>query len=299
MARRPLAALGAIGLFLGLIAPAQAAATDEPAAGTPLPQPTREVVYKRAGDATLKLGIFEPEEIRPGQTYPALVLFFGGGWTSGTPSQFYPQCAWFASRGMIAITPDYRTAKKDHVSPRECVEDAKSAMRWIRAHAAELHLDPQRIAAGGGSAGGHLAAATACITAYDAAGDDLTVSPRPDALVLFNPVLDNGPDNYGYDRVKDYYQTFSPAHNVRPGLPPTLIMVGTKDQLIPGKTMENYRAAMLKAGNRCELIFYPDQVHGFFNFRDGHNPYYDQTLAAADAFLVSTGFLAAQGEAGK
>ncbi|MEM8713895.1 MAG: alpha/beta hydrolase fold domain-containing protein, partial [Planctomycetota bacterium] len=87
--------------------------------------------------------------------------------------------------------------------PTTCVEDGKSAVRWIREHAAEIGVDPGRLAAGGGSAGGHVAAAIATVNGFNADQDDLSVSCVPEALVLFNPVFDNGPGGYGHDRVQE------------------------------------------------------------------------------------------------
>ena len=87
-----------------------------------------------------------------------------------------------------------------------CCADAKSALRYVRAHATELGIDPQRIAAAGGSAGGHLAAFTALVDGLDDPQDDLAVSCKPNALVLFNPVFNNGPDQWGHGRVGDRLQ---------------------------------------------------------------------------------------------
>jgi len=152
-------------------------------------KPDKEVVYKQVGDAALKLHVFLPEEHSTTDRRPAIVFFFGGGWMGGTPTQFYPHCEYLASRGMVAMSAAYRVKAEHGTEPRECVKDGKSAVRWIRVHAAELGIDPDRIAAGGGSAGGHVAASTGTNTAFEEDGEDRTVSYRPDALVLFNPVF--------------------------------------------------------------------------------------------------------------
>lgn len=254
-------------------------------------EPTRTLVYKRIGDVELRLHVFEPADLRAGQPRPAIVFFFGGGWINGTPTQFYPQCAHLSARGMVALCAEYRVFERHGTDPRASVRDARGCLRWIRSHASELHVDAGRIAAGGGSAGGHLAASTAFDSIGDEAGDDLAVSPRPCALVLFNPVLDNGPGGYGFERVGDYHETFSPAHNLRAGLPPTLIMFGTEDDCITPAARDRYVAGSRALGNRCELRLYEGQPHGFFNYRDGQNPYYLRTLAEMDAFLVSLGLL--------
>jgi acetyl esterase len=251
-------------------------------------KPDRSVVYKQVGDVALKMHIFNPADHQASDKRPAIVFFFGGGWVGGSPSQFYPHCKHLADRGMVAIAADYRVKNQHNTTPRECVMDGKSAVRWIRKHASELGVDPNRVAAGGGSAGGHVAAATATVSGFDENADDLSVSARPDALVLFNPVFDNGPDGYGYDRVKDYWQAISPMHNISATTPPTVVMLGTSDRLIPVETAQEYKRLMEAKGVRCDLHLYAGQPHGFFNYSRKEN--YDQTVADMDRFLESLGY---------
>ena len=253
--------------------------------------PDREVVYKKVGETPLTLYVFEPTGHTETDRRPAIVFFFGGGWTSGTPSQFYPFCEYLASRGLVAIAADYRVASRHKATPFDCVEDAKSAMRWVRKHAERLGIDPKRIAAGGGSAGGHLAAATATLRGFDAAGDDLRVSPTPDALVLFNPVYDNGPSGYGHGRVRQRWREFSPLHNLRSGMPPAVVFFGTQDAHVPVSTAETFQKTMRDLGCRSELYLYEGRAHGFFNHGRGTGEDYKDTLRHADAFLASIGFL--------
>ena len=252
---------------------------------------TKEVVYKTLGEKTLKLHVFNPPGFKETDSRPAIVFFFGGGWNGGTPSQFYPQCEHLASRGMVAISAEYRVKSRDKTTPRECVIDGKSALRWVRKHAKELGVDPEMIAAGGGSAGGHVAAAMVNSKGFEE-GENLEVSSRPAALVLFNPVFDNGPKGYGHDRVKDYWKEISPMHNISKESPPTVVFLGTKDDLIPVATAEDYKKKMEAAGGRCDLHLYEGQKHGFFNSKGGKKTEgYAETLKEMDAFLVSLGFL--------
>jgi acetyl esterase/lipase len=253
------------------------------------PTPDHIVEYKTVGDVKLTLHVFNPPDHTPADKRPAIVFFFGGGWNGGTPSQFYSQSEYLASRGMVAICADYRTAKKHGTSPQECVKDGKSAMRWVRGHAAELGIDPDRLAAGGGSAGGHVAATTGTVKGLNEDGEDTSVSCCPNALVLFNPVFDNGPGGYGHDRVVAYWQEFSPLHNIGRHTPPTVVFLGTKDDLIPVATAEDYKQRMEKAGVRCDLHLYEDQPHGFFN-----KAKYYETMLEADKFLASLGYLEGQ-----
>lgn len=251
-----------------------------------VPEPDAIVPYKKVGDVELSLHIFNPAGHSKDDRKPAIVFFFGGGWVGGTPKQFYNQSEYLASRGMVAMCADYRTRSRHKTTPRECVQDGKSAIRWVRAHAASLGIDPDRLAAGGGSAGGHVAAATATVKGLDEPGEDTSVDCRPDALVLFNPVFDNGPDGYGHDRVRDYWKEISPLHNVDEDAPPTTIFLGTNDKLIPVDTAREYKRRMNAVGAHCDLHLYAGMPHGFFN-----RARFTETLFEADRFLTSLGYL--------
>jgi acetyl esterase len=258
-----------------------------------------EHAYKHAGDVELKLYVFESEGLKPSDKRPAIVFFFGGGWVSGSPGQFERQCRYLASRGMVAIAADYRVANRHGVKGVDCVRDAKSAIRWVRAHAAELGVDPDRIAAGGGSAGGHLAAAAGTIDEFDEADEDAAVSSRPNALVLFNPAVSFDPStvepdqergrNFG-ERMGVEPARLSPADHVTSQTPPSLILVGTEDFLIGG--VHQFADRMKAAGARCELDLYEGRKHGFFNFRKNRSPEdFYATTESMDRFLTSLGYL--------
>lgn len=254
-------------------------------------------VYKTVGSARLALSIYQSAPANTQTAQPAIVLFFGGGWSSGSPQQFEFQARYFASRGMVAITPDYRVRSRNQSRVIDSVADAKSAMRWVRANAKRLGIDPNRIAAGGGSAGGHLAAATAFIPKFDDPQDDQAVSAIPNALVLFNPALMLAPlagaDAGSLRAVPDRSflgadaADISPAHHVMPGAPPTIIFHGRADSTVPFLTAEIFAERMKTEGNPCQLVDYPGQGHGFFN----QDPYRTRTLALADEFLTQLGWL--------
>ncbi len=252
------------------------------------PQPDAVVEYKVIDDVKLQLHVFYPPGHQSSDKRPAIVFFFGGGWNGGTVKQFYPQSEYLASRGMVALSADYRVKSRQGTSPQECVKDGKSAVRWIRAHAKELGIDPDKLVASGGSAGGHVAAATALTDGFNEDGEDVSISCRPKALVLFNPVFDNGPGGYGHDRVKAYWRAFSPLHNIDEQAPPTIVFLGTKDKLIPVATAKQYQRRMEDVGARCELRLYKGQQHGFFN---KPRKSYAETLLETDLFLASLGYL--------
>ncbi|HHI68821.1 MAG TPA: alpha/beta hydrolase, partial [Planctomycetes bacterium] len=243
----------------------------------------------------LHLHGFFPAGWKPADKWGAIVFFFGGGWRGGTPSQFYPFCRALALRGMVAFSAEYRVKSRDGVSPAECVADAKSAVRWIRAHAAELGVDPGRIAAGGGSAGGHIAACAGVIPGLEDPADRYRdVSSRPDALVLFNPVLDTEAF-LGLKKVLgDTARKISPMAHVRPGLPPAILFHGTADTTVPFAQAKAFAKAVKEAGNRIVFVPAPGGRHGFFNYGRDKNKYFPMCVKKMEAFLKDLGFFKVQ-----
>lgn len=288
MRRRHLIALAVLSFFCGLTSLAQA--TDQPAAPSTAPATEgKRFVYKKTSKGDLEIEIFFPPGWTAADKRPAIVFFFGGGWTNGKRSQFVNQSRYLASRGMVAATADYRIKSKHQSTPDQSVEDAKSAVRWMRSKAGELGIDPNRLAAGGGSAGGHLAAATALCDGFEAAGEDTAISSKPNALVLFNPVVDmRVVTQYltGSDQEREQMATkLSPILGVKKETPPAILFFGTSDRL-----SEQGRAYLTKAtsaGTRAELFLADGQPHGFFN----RAPWQDSTLRQADIFLTSIGYL--------
>lgn len=262
-----------------------------------LPQPAREfaprrMIYRQVGDAALELHVFAPPAgapSAPARGRPAVVFFYGGGWTHGTPLQFYPECAWLAERGLLAISADYRIASAHGATPLESADDARAAIRWVRDHARELGVDPARLAAAGASAGGQLAA----ITALSRAPDDRAPSP-PNALLLWYPVLDTGPGGYGHALFGARAAELSPLALVQAAparLPPTLILIGDADSATPPATVRAFADAARGAQPRCEVVLFPGGRHPLYAYRDGGEPGRSQTLAAAERFLASLGWL--------
>ncbi len=252
---------------------------------------TKDLIYKKIDSVSLGMRVLYPPNYSAAQPLPAILLFFGGGWNSGKIDQLIPQAQYLASRGIIAVLAEYRTKSKHKTTPFESVKDARSAMRYLKFYAASLGIDSARIVAGGGSAGGHLAAATAMLNTYDEPGDPPRVSCRPMALVLYNPVIDNGPGGYGYERIGEQYPQFSPLHNIHAAAPPTVFFLGTKDDLVPVATAQRYADLMRELGRRCDLHLYPDQVHGFFNYRAEDLTNFKDTMEKTDTFLQSLGVL--------
>lgn len=247
------------------------------------------IIYKKIDTVALKLWIHYPEKVKKRE--PAIIFFHGGGWNNGTADQFLPQAEYLAKKGMIVIRASYRLKNIHGTSPKEALEDAKSAMRYLRNNAAQLHIKSNKIAAGGGSAGGHLAAAAFTSLEINDPNDPIKVSSKPNSLVLFNPVIDNGPNGYGYERIKECFPDISPIHGITKKFPPTIVFLGTKDPLIPVSTGELFRDKINAAGGKCELFLFEGAVHGFFGWKDGKNPYYFETLEKTEIFLRKQGYL--------
>lgn len=252
---------------------------------------TESFVYKKAKQADLELVVHYPSGWKTTDKRPAIVFFFGGGWTGGTIKQFEPQATYLASRGLVAARADYRVKSRHGVTPKECVEDAKSAVRWLRQNVATLGVDPDRIVAAGGSAGGHIAACTAFTPGLDATNEHTDVSSKPNALVLFNPALrfSGSPElmrRIGND--ESLGKAISPTLHVAKESPPTLLFFGTADRLTTQG--DEFMKRSKELGHRAELFTAEGQSHGFFN----KPPWLDKTTKRMDDFLVSLGYLQAK-----
>jgi len=256
----------------------------------------QEKVYKTIGLTKLKLYIYQPSELNNLEKLPAIIFFHGGAWAGGHAWQFIPQCKYLAECGMVAISVEYRVRKRQGATPFECVADAKSAIRWVRAHAREYRIDENHIAAGGGSAGGHMAACTGLIKDFDEKDEDMNVSSVPNALVLFNAVL-NVPEIISKHPKKvrkilnERATEISPIHHVSKGAPPTIIFHGTADSNVPFHQATLFCEAMKEYGNYCEVVPYEGRGHGFFNYDKGTNPDFLSTMENSVKFLTSIGYI--------
>lgn len=254
---------------------------------------TKDIVFKQTPEGELKLHFFMPPkaDVSIAVQKPCVVLFFGGGWKSGSYLQFVPQAEYLASRGIVAACADYRILSIHKTLPDKAVEDAKSAIRWVRGHADELGIDPDKIIAAGGSAGGHLAACTALVSAYDAPTDNKSVSSKPNAMVLFNPAMNiatlfkeratSGTPGITLEMA----EAITPNSFVTKDTPPAILFFGSADKLKLGA--DEYRQKALALGLRAEMWVASGQGHGFFN----KEPWLQVTARQMDVFLASLGYL--------
>ena len=247
------------------------------------------ISYKQLNSGNLNLHIFKPRESKRVETLPAIIYFFGGGWSHGTPLQFYRECAHYASKGMVAIAAEYRISYLHKTTPFESYEDAKDALRWLRKNATKMNIDPNRIAAAGASAGGHLAAAAGIIG--DCTVGEVDISSKPNLLLLYYPVIDNSPNGYGSFEMKKRYQEISPLHNIDSTSPNTLFILGTEDPLIPVETAEDFRNRMVRNGVSCELHLFKGAGHPIFFYAKALTDHYYKILELSDSFLKKYGYL--------
>lgn len=242
----------------------------------------KELVFKTTPQGELKITLFYPPDWKAEDRRPAAVFFFGGGFVAGTPKQFFSKAAYLASRGMVAASAEYRVKNRHNTTPRESFEDCRSAIRWLRRNAAQQGVDANRIAAGGGSAGGTCAMTLAADQPFDTAGEDTSISARPNLLLLYNPATDLS--------VLKSPAELSPKNQLKPGLPPMIMFYGTEDtHYINAK---DYFQRARERKNPIELYFGKGQKHGFFNDKPGGDySWHASTLYMTDAFLASHGYL--------
>jgi len=264
--------------------------------GVPAPLTPVEHVYAQPGGTQLKAYVFSLGK-PGGERRPAIVLLHGGGWAMGEPAWAFSRAQHFAKRGMVAIAAQYRLSDQKAITPHEAMADAREVIRWVRAHADSLGIDPKRVAAYGWSAGAHLAAAAAI---FDDGAPRDSDTARPDALVLVSPALSLVGDSWvqrlliGRGSARD----ISPDEHVRKGLPPALILQGDVDTVTPVTGARRFCERMRAAGNVCELHVYEGFGHLFTpaGTPDDGSPQSDPATSAdaarrADRFLESLGFL--------
>jgi dipeptidyl aminopeptidase/acylaminoacyl peptidase len=134
-----------------------------------------------------------------------------------------------------------------------------------------------------------LAAATGMIK--ENSSEKTVLSSKPNLLLLYYPVIDNGPGGYGPEEMQKRFQEISPLHNIDSTAPPTFFAVGTKDQLIPVKTAEEFKTRMQKAGVVCELHLFEGAGHPIFYYAKELTENYDKILKLSDEFLQKHDYL--------
>jgi len=300
------------GLTAVLAAGSLAAAPDSRPLAEFMKEPApEEIVYARRDGQDLLLHTFKPADWKASDRRPAVLWIHGGAWVGGSPEGSLPFGRYFADRGAVAFVITYRKARPEGPGVADCIADVRSALRWVRSHAAELGLDPDRIAVVGESAGGHLAASLGTLDAFDHPDDDTAVRGRPDAMVLYNPIVDMTEDNWiryavGGSALADKSsprptdpasvtgaRALSPLFHVAPGQPPSLVVHGRGDKVVRVEQAERFAAAMKSAGNRCDLVLYGPEIGHAFAIAGYKWPesVVVPAIVEADRFLASLGWL--------
>jgi acetyl esterase len=247
------------------------------------PAEGKRYVYKQVDGDPREMEIYFPVGWDPSKrTYPGIILFHGGGWGNGSLAAFRYQCEYFASRGLVAATANYTLVKSQGYTgegsrKRVCIVDAKSAIRWLKTHADELGLDPSRLIAGGGSAGGHVSMLATHNPGLNDPHDPEHIDTSVAAYVLFNPAFTSADAE---DSEVDMLQ------HLNPDMPPAIVFFGTEDKWKSGWETVQQKLESLGATN-IDLRLAPGAEHAFFN----RQPWTDLTLIAADQFLTELGFL--------
>ena len=250
------------------------------------------VVYKTTPQGDLRMNLYFPPAWNKGDRRPAIVFFFGGNCATGSPLQFGSTAAYFARRGLIAASAEYRIESVHHTSLAACAEDAKSAIRWLRLNASYLGIDPTRVIAGGGSSGASIAAFAAYNTTFVPGDEDASVSCSPNALVLVNPAF-GFPDPSRRTPEQDAAAggpigAFITSWKVVKGGPPAILFYGTEDSL--REKGLDFARQLMAAGTRAEFYTAERQKHGFYN-RSDSSPWHTVVLRQMDLFLISLGYL--------
>jgi alpha-L-fucosidase 2 len=227
----------------------------------------RETIeFAKADGEALTLDAYVPVGAGP---FPTCILVHGGGFIRGDKQTFItPIFAPLAKAGFTWFTINYRLAPK-HRWPA-CADDVATAIRWVRSHAAEFKVDPQRLAIIGESAGGHLVSwagvqakgdtSVAAVVPFYAPHDlDFQVRERKElgpSMTALLGLTELNDDAYAKLR------TASPSTYVHKNMPPYLLIHGDADATVPYAQSTRFREQMTALGNTCDLITVPGGGHG-------------------------------------
>jgi len=239
--------------------------------------------YKKSNGVDREIEVFFPKGHDPSRKPgPGIIMFHGGGWGGGSRKQFQPLCRYFASRGVVAATVTYQLASKswkgEGSRKRVCITDAKSAIRWYKEHAADLGIDPLRIVAGGGSAGGHISLLATPNPGLNDPQDPKGFDTSVAAYLLFNPAL-------SADDAQDPDVNF--LDHLKADFPPAIVFFGSDDSWLKKGWNPAYAKMETLEIKTVDLRIANGQGHAFFN----KPPWVNVTLVESDKFLTQLGYL--------
>ena len=254
----------------------------------------RDLVYGKGGERELTCDLFLPKA--GPKNRPGIVFVHGGGWRGGNRRQFHRQAGYLAGKGYVGMCITYRLSGQAKFPA--ALEDCKCAVRWLRANAEKYDVDVNRIAACGGSAGGHLAAMVGLTDksqGWEGTGGHAKQSSRVQLVVDFNGVSDLaalgklaklgssmekflGP---AYKDDPELYVRASPITHVRKGAPPFLLLHGNKDTTVPFAQSVEMMEKLRSVGTAAEVDETNGVGHAYFN----KPPHFDKTLKRMESFL--------------
>lgn len=248
-------------------------------------EPSTIKIYKTIGNIELEAHIFYPEDFKEGDQRPAYLFFHGGGWSIGTPDWGYKSCKKFSSKGMVAISFEYRLIDIHESNLLDCVRDAKSAILWARKQAKTLGIDPNKIVAAGFSAGGHLAACTAILNEYEET-DNSGLSSKPNAIIVHSATYNTMKNNWFARNSEQKPESISTFHQLDKNLVPSIFFHGTNDHLAPISEFTEFKDKMDALGNDYDYKVFENVGH-FFNNAEANKTVQEMK----EAFLVKLGYI--------
>jgi acetyl esterase/lipase len=253
-----------------------------PGSPLPLPQPglqvEQDVPYLPGGQARQVLDVYAAPASE-GVLRPAVLFLHGGGWAGGSKAEFQSLAADLAQRGYVAFNMNYRLSPGSRFPDQ--LDDAQAAVRWLRANAGQYGVDPQRIAAVGSSAGGHLASLLGVMDTRPGAPaylpehssrvscvvnifgpTDLMIEPAPSmdpgTLDLVLNLMGAPPEED-----PDIYRLASPIYHIDQDTVPFLLFHGALDRVVPVEQSRRFYQALRQAGRPADYIEFPGEGHGF------------------------------------
>ncbi len=263
------------------------------------------IPYKKVHGLDLQLFIVKPPGWHPQDKRMAIMWIHGGGWRSGTPEMMLPQCNYFAKRGIVSFSLQYRLLPNESEGTKhgqigmaqtihDCIEDCTSAIRYLRTHAEEMGIDPDRIAAAGDSAGGYLAMTLLSKVNCVVSCNGIAALTRKWKYII--PELPHDGENSRLNETELWLKRhqsaklLSPLFQIRSGQPPMLIMHGLKDDVVAPEDAYELYEAYRKAGNKAELVLYPNLKHAFILYDySATTEEVEQALMTIHQFVISCG----------
>ncbi len=244
----------------------------------------RDIVYKTTNNRDVSLRAYYPGSWKASDRRPVMLLFHGGSWVTGHRFQMYKWAKYFAARGIVAISASYT-----YGTVSSCVIDTRSAMRWVKANASTLGIDPNKVIAGGSSAGAHLAGSLYSIDGINDPNDDLSISTKPNILVFLDPAINLNRTQIN-DLTTEWSQTIANeaqfyTNGIDQNTPPTIYFCGSDDE----RSNLAHMSRQLSIPYNIESEFWVGKEgrHGFAD----EEVFFDPIAYRLDKFLIKHGML--------